>query len=143
MALAPTQGDLAVPRLRGNLGNYHVMRESKLGAGSYGVVYLIGRVESAGSLRQRVALKFIVGVDGCPGAEHRAQHEADLLRMVEHPGVVKLIETLAQTDRQTDMAKDTPKAWPAHGKSMADRQTDRQTDTDRHGKTHGKSMASA
>ena len=85
MALAPTQGDLAVPRLRGNLGNYHVMRESKLGAGSYGVVYL-GRVESAGSLRQRVALKFIVGVDGCPGAEHRAQHEADLLRMVEHPG---------------------------------------------------------
>ncbi len=66
-----------------------------LGQGGYGVVYLSEdtRPESAGGLLEPVALKLAVGrtPDEEPQARRRLLREAEILRRVVHPGVVRCL----------------------------------------------------
>jgi serine/threonine protein kinase/Flp pilus assembly protein TadD len=63
-----------------------------LGHGSFGVVYL-----ALGPGAERVALKVLLGAD--PEAVERFRREAALLRRLDHPGVVRVVDAGLHGDR--------------------------------------------
>ncbi len=67
------------------VGPYRLERH--LGSGGMGAVYLAGRDE--GDFEQRVAIKFVRGVD--PGAVQRFETERQILARLEHPNIARLL----------------------------------------------------
>lgn len=64
-------------------------RLSLLGEGSHGTVWLADQAQP----RRRVALKILNGSLASPELAARFRHEAELLAMLEHPGIARLYES--------------------------------------------------
>ncbi len=60
----------------------------RLGAGGMGVVYEAHRIGCPG----RVALKVLRAMPSAPQSRRRFEHEAEILRRLDHPGIARLYE---------------------------------------------------